>query len=325
MTLSVRREELAQLQPEWAQLLEQQAEPVPFQHPTWQRVWLEEFQDGRDLLLISVRDGDTLVGIAPLIRDGDSIGLIGHYSICDYMDFIVAPEQCSAVFDAILTELKNEEWSQLELRGIRDGSTTLTEFTRAVESDGMTVEREDEAVAPRVELPGDWEEYVSGLKKKHRHELRRKLRNLQAEGDLQLHTYRSPEDVEVHLPVLLRFMVDSREDKANFMSEQMGLFFHKSTQALAEEDLIRLYELELDGKPVASVLCFDQGEQLYLYNSGYDPEYMQMSVGIASKALCLQAAIEEGKHCVDFLRGDEEYKYRLGAQDQQIYKLVIKR
>ena len=56
MTYSVRREELAQLEPEWVQLLEQQPEPVPFQHPAWQRVWLEEFQDGRDLLLLSARD-----------------------------------------------------------------------------------------------------------------------------------------------------------------------------------------------------------------------------------------------------------------------------
>ena len=325
MTYSVRREELAQLQPEWVQLLEQQPEPVPFQHPAWQRVWLEVFQDGRDLLLLSVRDGETLVGIAPLIRNGDSLSFVGHYSICDYMDFIIAPDQCRDVFDAILTALKDEAWSQLDLRGIRDGSTTLTELTAVAESAGLKVEQEEEAVAPRVELPGDWEEYVSGLAKKNRHELRRKLRNLQAEGNLQLQTYTSREDVEAHLPILLRFMVDSRQDKANFMSEQMGLFFHKATQALAEEDLIRLYELELDGKPVASVLCFDQGGQLYLYNSGYDPEYAKMSVGIASKALCVQAAIEEGKHCIDFLRGDEDYKYRLGAQDQQIYKLVIKR
>ncbi len=325
MMYSVRREELARLQPEWVQLLEQQPEPVPFQHPAWQRVWLQEFQDGRDLLLLSVRDGETLVGVAPLIRDGDRISFVGHYSICDYMDFVIAPDQGRDVFDAILTELKDEAWSQLDLRGIRAGSTTLTELTAVAASAGLRVEQEEEAVAPRVDLPDDWEEYVSSLAKKNRHELRRKLRNLQAEGDLHLQTYTSPEDVEVHLPILLRFMVDSRQDKASFMSEQMGLFFHKATQALAEEDLIKLYELELDGKPVASVLCFDQGGQLYLYNSGYDPEYAQMSVGIASKALCLQAAIEEGKHCIDFLRGDEDYKYRLGGKNQQIYRLVIKR
>ncbi|MCI0776876.1 MAG: GNAT family N-acetyltransferase [Chloroflexi bacterium] len=325
MTFSVQREELAQLQPEWVQLLERQSEPVPFQHPSWQRVWLEEFQDGRDLLLLAVRDGEELVGVAPLLRDGEALTLVGHYSICDYMDFVVAEDRCREVFEAILAGLQDEAWSRLELRGLREGSTTLTALPQAAESRGMTVQQEEEAVAPRIELPGDWEEYVSSLKKKHRHELRRKLRNLQGAGDLELRTYTSPKDVELHLPVLLRFMVESREDKARFLSEQMGLFFHKATQALAEEGLIRLYELELDGKPVASVLCFDQGGQLYMYNSGYDPEYAPMSVGIVSKALCLQAAIADGKHRIDLLRGDEEYKYRLGAQNQQIYRLSIRR
>ena len=325
MTYSAQHEELAQLQPEWVQLLERQPDPVPFQHPAWQRVWLEEFQDGRDLLLLAVRDGEELVGVAPFLRDGDALTLVGHYSICDYMDFVVAADRCHEVFEAILTGLQDEAWSQLELRGIREGSTTLTELPQAAESRGMKVQQEEEAVAPRIELPGDWEEYVSSLKKKHRHALRRKLRNLESAGDLELRTYTSPKDVEMHLPVLLRFMVESREDKARFLSEKMGLFFHKATQALAEEGLIRLYELELDGKPVASVLCFDQGGQLYMYNSGYDPEYAPMSVGIASKALCLQQAIADGKHCIDLLRGDEEYKYRLGAQDQQIYKLSIRR
>lgn len=325
MTYSVQREELAQLQPEWVQLLERQPDPVPFQHPTWQRVWLEEFQDGRDLVLLAVRDGESLVGVAPLLRDGESLTLVGHYSICDYMDFVIAPDACRDVFAALLDHLQDEAWSRLELRGIRDGSTTLSELTSLLESKGMNVERTEEAVAPRVELPGDWEEYVSSLKKKHRHELRRKIRNLQAEGDLQLRPYTTSEEVDTHLPVLLRFMVDSREDKARFMSEQMGLFFHKATKALADEGLIRLYELELDGRVVASVLCFDQGGQLYMYNSGYDPEYAPLSVGVVSKALCLQEAIESGKHCVDFLRGDEEYKYRLGAQDQQIYRLAVTR
>jgi len=325
MTYSVRREELAQLKPEWVRLLETQSEPVPFQHPTWQRVWLDEFQDGHELSLFSIRDGEQLIGVAPLLREGERLTFVGHHSICDYMDFIMAPDVCREAFSALLDELESESWSSMELRGLRDGSSTLTQLAGLLEGKGASVECDEEAVAPRVDLPGNWEEYVSSLKKKHRHEVRRKLRNLEAEGVLQLHAYTRPDDVEEHLPVLLRFMVDSREDKARFMSEQMGLFFHKATKALAEEGLIRLFELELDNKTVASVLCFDQCNQLYMYNSGYDPEYASLSVGIVSKALCVKDAIENGKRCMDFLRGDEDYKYRLGGVDRQVYTLTVTR
>ncbi|MEX0785061.1 MAG: GNAT family N-acetyltransferase [Dehalococcoidia bacterium] len=325
MALTVRQEELAALDAEWRELLDRTAEPVPFLHPTWQRVWLEEFQAACEPLYLAVRDGDELVGVAPLLRDGDRISFVGSHKICDYMDFVVAPERAHDVFAALVPAIAAETWSEIELRGLRDGSPTLAELPALVEGAGLTFEREQEAVAPRITLAATWDEYLASLGKKHRHELRRKLRRLDEEGELVLHAYTTLQDVDTHLPVLLQFMVESRTDKAEFMSEQMGLFFHRAAQALAQEGLLRLYELELDNKPVASVLCFDQGGQLFMYNSGYDPEYAPLSVGVASKALCLQEAIECGKHCIDLLRGDESYKYHLGGEDQIIYRAVIRR
>lgn len=325
MTLTVRREDVASLHTEWAELLSEQPEPVAFLHPTWQQVWLEEFQDGRELLLFSVRDDNKLVGVAPLLRTNGSLSLVGHHSICDYMDFVVSPDQGEDYFAAVMDALLEEPWTELDLRGLRDGSATLDFLPKVAEAAGLAVEQEIESTAPRVVLPESWDEYVASLSKKGRHELRRKLRRLQAAGELELRIYTDPDDVETHLPVLLRFMVESRTDKANFMSEQMGRFFHRMVRALGQEGLIRLYELELDARPVASVLCFDQGGQLFMYNSGYDPEYAGLSVGLASKALLLRDGIESGRHCVDFLRGDEPYKYSLGGKDQTIYRCVVKR
>lgn len=325
MALSVRREKLASLRDEWVALLDQLPDAFPFIHPTWQRVWLEEFQDGRELLLYSVRDGDSLVGVAPLMRDDGQISFVGHYSMCDYMDFVVSPERSSEFFPAIVDALLAESWSELELRGLRDGSPTLTEMPPALQAAGLAFEREEEAVAPQVATKASWDEHVASLSKKNRHELRRKLRRLEAAGDLKMHTYTTRDEVTERLPTLLRFMADSRRDKAEFLSEQMGRFFHRMTSALAEDGLIRLYELELDGRAVASILCFDQSGQLYMYNSGYDPEYAALSVGIGSKALCLRDGIESGYHCLDFLRGDEPYKYDLGGKARQIYRCVVRR
>jgi CelD/BcsL family acetyltransferase involved in cellulose biosynthesis len=120
-------------------------------------------------------------------------------------------------------------------------------------------------------------------------------------------------------------MVESRTDKASFMSEQMARFFHRMVPELAREGLVRLYELELEGRSIASILCFDQGGQFYLYNSGYEPEYAAMSAGLVSKALCVRDAVECGRHCVDTLRGAEPYKYDLGAKDRTVYTCTIRR
>jgi CelD/BcsL family acetyltransferase involved in cellulose biosynthesis len=305
--------------------LDRTPEPIAFLHPTWNRVWLEEFQDGRELLLLTVRDGTELVAVAPLLRSDGTLGFVGNYSICDYMDFTVAPDRGAEVFGVLVEALKTEEWSELDLRGIRDTSGTITEFLPALERAALTFEQEDEAVAPFVALPESWEAYQAALNKKDRHELRRKMRRLGELGELQLNVYTRAEDVEEHLPTLIKLMVDSRSDKAAFMSEQIGRFFHRMAPALAAEGLVRLYVLELNDSAAAAVLCFDQGKRLFLYNSGYDPQYAQFSVGLASKAVCLKDAIEAGYTCVDFLRGHEPYKYDLGSKDRQVYRVVVRR
>src|SRR3990170_4072070 len=115
MTSTVHREELASLRDEWLALLEQQPAPAPFLHPTWHRVWLEEFQDGRDLLLLSVRTDGALLGIAPLLRDGDRLSFAGNHSVCDYMDFVVALGREDDFFEALLAALREESWSELDL------------------------------------------------------------------------------------------------------------------------------------------------------------------------------------------------------------------
>lgn len=326
MALTVRREELEALRGAWAALLERVAEPVPFIHPSWQSVWLEEFVEGREALFLAARDGDALVGVAPLLREDARLSFVGHYSICDYMDFVLAEGREQEALSALLDGLLGVEgWSELELRGLRDGGATLAALPELARAAGLAVEQEEEAVAPGIALPGSWDEYVASLGKKSRHELRRKIRRVHAAGEVEMRCYSSPAEVEEHLPVLLRLMTESRADKAAFMSERMGRFFHRMAAAMAEAGVLRIYELELDTKTVASVLCFDQGGQYYLYNSGYEPELSGLAVGIVSKALCLQEAIVAGRSRFDFLRGHEPYKHDLGGQDRQIYRLLIRR
>jgi CelD/BcsL family acetyltransferase involved in cellulose biosynthesis len=62
-----------------------------------------------------------------------------------------------------------------------------------------------------------------------------------------------------------------------------------------------------------------------MYNSGYDPAYAHYAVGLMSKTLLVRDAIEAGRSCVDFLRGDESYKYDLGGKDKQVYRVVLTR
>jgi len=326
VNLSIHDETFDRVRGEWSGLLSQVSAPVPFVTPAWQRLWLDHFQGDRRLLVLTARDGERLVGVAPLLVDGDRAELVGHYSICDYMDVVVTPGFEAAFFAQLLGRLAADGIRALDLRGIRAASPSLAPLTAAAPGAGFAVAREDEALSPGVELAGGWEEYLGLLTKKDRHELRRKLRRLDSAGDVQLRVVTEPAEASELLDTLFRLMRISSHHKEEFLERPgMEAFFREMVSVMAEERMLRFYLLTVDGLPVASVLNFDLGGVLYMYNSGYDPQYSSYAVGLMSKALLIRDAIEAGRSCVDFLRGDESYKYDLGGKDQQVYRLLLTR
>lgn len=325
--LSVHDEQFDRVSGEWAGLIVQTPDPIPFATPAWQRVWLDHFQADRTLRLLTARDGERLIGVAPFICDGDRAEFVGHYSICDYMDAVVTPGFERSFFPSILGRLADEGVRTIDLRGLRASSPTLEAVTEAAPAAGFAAAREDEALSPSVHLPETWEDYLNTLSKKDRHELRRKLRRLDsAGGDVVLKVVTDAAEAATGLDTLFHLMRISSHHKEEFLDRPgMEAFFREMTATMAAEGMLRFYFLTFDGEAVASVLNFDLGGQLYMYNSGYDPAYSHYAVGLMSKTLLIRDVIESGRHCVDFLRGDESYKYDLGGKDQQVYRLVLTR
>jgi CelD/BcsL family acetyltransferase involved in cellulose biosynthesis len=322
--LNVQRVDFGAVEGTWRELLAACEPAYPFLSPTWHRIWWEEFGEDREQVLLSVADGAPCA-VVPLMREGDRLTFAGDTSICDYMDVVSAEEDRVALLEAVLRSLSEEPWSALELWALRGDSPTYAALSAVCERLGMALEREVEDVCPQLDLPGDWEEYLAGLDKKDRHELRRKQRKLSQGGEPDLEVLTSPEDVTAALDDFVRQHKSSRSDKETFMTEQMEQFFRRVVPALAAEGAVEMIFLRLGGVRAACVLCFRTDGDLLLYNSGYEPAYAGLSVGLLSKAMALQRAIELGLRRFDFLRGAEPYKYDLGAKDVPVYRCVVRR
>ncbi|HSR09897.1 MAG TPA: GNAT family N-acetyltransferase, partial [Thermodesulfobacteriota bacterium] len=63
----------------------------------------------------------------------------------------------------------------------------------------------------------------------------------------------------------------------------------------------------------------------YVFNSGYDPAFARLSPGIVLTAYCVRSAIADGLKVYHFLRGSEDYKYRLGGKEEKIYRVLAVR
>ena len=185
------------------------------------------------------------------------------------------------------------------------------------------VVKTQEEISVEMDLPADWDTYLESLTSKQRHEVRRKLRRLADEGKVAFRFIEGGSEVPAIMDTFFRMFVESRQDKAEFMTERMKSFFSLLAEGMAEAGLLKLGVLELDNRPLAEIMCFDYNDCIYLYNSGYDPEYTSLSAGLLSKVLAIKESIELGKKKFDFLKGAETYKYHLGGREVPLYRCQI--
>lgn len=323
-------DDLAPLRADWDRLLHQSRADTIFLTWEWQELWWRVLglpSSARPHLL-TVRAGDELVGLAPLVAHGSSLHFAGGEEIADFLDLFALPgheaELAAAVLDHLEREpWETEPWETIDLRNLRADSLGLTYLAPEARRRGLRVEVEQEDVSPALALPASWEAYQAGLSKKDRHELRRKLRRLHSAGEARWYFVADAGPADVADFIRLHRLSD--ESKADFMTDEMGRWFHAIVERFAPGGTLRLYFLDLDGVRVAATILFDYGDQFLLYNSGYDPDYARLSVGLALKAYCIHDAIAAGRGVFDFLQGNEPYKYDLGAVDKPIYRMKIRR
>ena len=70
------------------------------------------------------------------------------------------------------------------------------------------------------------------------------------------------------------------------------------------------------------LFCFQMRNTVYAFNTGYNPDFFKLSPGVISFAFDIQSAIDVGFAYYNFLRGEERYKFDLGAE--RVYTWRIK-
>ena len=315
---------LPEIDGEWQRILPACWTNNPFVTPWWQGTWIQHFGDDKSVQIIWVRDGPVTLGVAPLIIKDGIIKFLGGPDLSDYSDFLV-PYGCEQRFYPILWHyFQSLKWDRMEYQSIPEGSPTLGALARLARSDGFSVRVGWEGATPVRRLPLTWDDYVRGLAKKNRHELRRKIRKLNESGEVKQYDC-TPQTLEADMDDFFRLMRASAPEKDQFMTPVREHFFRDIARVLSVRGELKLSMLEFEGKRVASCINIDYAGSYFLYNSGYDPELSKLSVGLVNKASSIREAINAGRGAFNFLRGSERYKYDLGAEDRSVYELIIAR
>ena len=306
----------------WRQICARTTTKLLFSSPEWSELWWKHFAYTDELFLGAVIEGDKIIGIAPLRLKGNVLHFIGNDNVCDFLDFIIEPGKEEVFFTTTLDFINHKGITELVLSPLLPESTVATYLNQFSQSRwNISYTQEDVIVA--VNLPGNITEYLALLSNKQRHELLRKERRLNEEGDIN---FNITDPVTINdINYFLHFFKESREDKKAFLTPEIKVFFIAIIDYMANHKMLRMGILRLNSLPVAIVLCFEYRDDIYLYNSGYDPAYRWLSVGLLSKYFSIKNSIEENKRRFDFLKGNEKYKYYLGGKETPLYRYLIQR
>ena len=174
----------------------------------------------------------------------------------------------------------------------------------------------DAEACPVLALPDTWEAYVAALGKNMREQIKRYPKRLEKEFQVEYELAQTETQMQTALDDLFRLHGKRwrARGQTGVLATPRRQKFHRAVcSSFLRHDWLRLWTMRCDGAPACVLLNYFHGGKYYFFIGGFEPELMRWSVGTCLFARVFRHAIEEGAQEFDFLRGEEEYKYRYGA------------
>lgn len=336
-------DELVALRGPWNEL----SGGVPFRRWEWAEAWWRHFaptaghedpaRTGRaELFVIAVQNSlGQIVGLAPWFREiGDrgraTVRFLGEGVACtEYLTLLCRRGLESEVADVVADHLffaQRGAWDLIELTGLEPDDSSLSELALALERRGALVHWRPGFHRWRIDLPRTWDEYLATLSKPHRKQVRRAQRRMFESGRVQRHVAVDADSLGDGWSVLTRLHGRRRASLGQasiFDSPPFAAFHGELAERLLAAGQLHLEWLTLDGRPIAAEHGFADELAIYSYQTGIEPDVLDEGPGHLATIAVLRAAIAEGFHAVDLLRGDEPYKAHWGATPRPTCELRI--
>ncbi len=317
---------LQALAPEWQALFAQCSPRTPSKSPAWQMTWWRHFGSRRslssrhDMRVFALRDeAGALVAVAPMMltsRPGFGPALVREmqfFGADAYVTQLRGPlcrrENLGEVGRALAAHLRARKGHDLvQWRGLAPGACALEQGERQA-----TLEDIDSCLIMRE----SWDAFHAALPKKTRKHLRKSRNDLKAAGvEIEFHVSTEPQQAEEGLKTFYDLhgrrapMTDVARHPNVFEGEGARAFLDDYCAQMARAGDLRIFEIRVGGRIVAARLGFALGDELYLYFSGYDPDYGRYSIMTTLMAETLQWAHENGVSLVNLSSGVDRSKTR---------------
>ena len=311
----------------WEELCKSVPAATTFHSPIWQKAVIETQAKPDRLRLLTLSKGEQLVAVLPLsVRDDGLLETLAP-GVSDYLDPLIHPEHEEAAWPLLirlLAGMRSRKWKTLTLHNIRDDSPAREFLKKLAGREGFEVEERTIENCPRIALPATWDDYLVSLEAHERKETRRKLNKAVTKGNARIvRCSVDPVEIAATLPIALSLMEQAPGEKGLAVKNTLRPLLELAGPSLIAQGQLWLTTLYINDRPAACTLQFLHSTGPQLYNCGFDSALREWSPGVVLIAMIIQQAIESGARFFDLLRGQEPYKYKLGAVDRPLWMITL--
>ncbi|MFL5319440.1 MAG: GNAT family N-acetyltransferase, partial [Myxococcaceae bacterium] len=283
----------AAMRTEWTELLEQ-SDAGTFNHWEWVYPWFRRIGPDRELRILTARDrAGKLIGLMPLCVEQRRVAgrrvrrlsfLAEDHVGSDYLDVVARRGHEEDVARAFAVYLRDTVtgWDVIDLVDFENGSTTVKVFSEVFGAD-FQVRVSDRYLCPCEHFkPGEnFDQFLRRTARRDNYLRRKKW--LEKQEGYRIEKTTVPADLARPMTEFFRlhsarWMGDGGSQ--GIKGPSVEAFHRDATHLFAEQGKLRLYTMWVGGKAVASVYgIIDRGVFSY-FQSGYDPEWRNKSVGL---------------------------------------------
>lgn len=279
------------LREDWEKLLEGNGRVSPFLTHDWFRCCSESYKKGRELCILTVRDGSDLLGVAPLWRYHDTIRGIQVRTIAfittpdtPFADFIISEMRREEILIAILHYLYTNigrSWDVLSLNQWPTESPNREVLQTILQGQGKRCLISTSSMMPYIHIQGEWDTFLQTLSTRFRKTHRNIINRIGKLNRVEIQCYDEDRNSSLFNEVVAisEKSWKQKEGIAIGSKKEFRHFFSMLTNLAVQKNWLMVWLLKVDAVPIAMEYDLKYGKIVYALRADFDEAYKEYSPG----------------------------------------------
>ncbi|HLC73596.1 MAG TPA: GNAT family N-acetyltransferase [Candidatus Nanoarchaeia archaeon] len=333
------KERFYSIKDDWNKLLNESQNPNIFLTWEWLYEWFDILGSEFNLYVITVKENNCIIGIAPFILNKNNfpqikiISYIGSTSVCsDYLDLIIKQGYEEDVTQELFDFLKNnyKEWDIIMLSDMNLNSKNLNIIMGYAKNNNLVSKLKVITKCPYIILPHDFKQFLNRFGHDSRYKFRRSQKKLNEELKSSIIHVNNENDLRKSMDYI--FELNSKRwkkagSKGSFYNEGLRNFNINVSKRFLKNGWLQLDYMTMGDRVIAYCHNFKFKNKIYGYSTSHDPDpsLTKLGPGRILQLKCIENAINSGILEYDLLRGTSEYKYSFSKEERTLVSFTIGR